>query len=152
PLDVDFEARTPNDPNLSLTGSTWEIDQLGYNNEPGQFTTVATIPGQPGPVTGTGFNSSIAHYTFPVAGLYKTTVTYTALDVGSGLATSGVGTVFNFVTDPNVPVQDQLIVTKSTFNIDWTGKLPLNAPNDTTTPRNPDNDTIVANGFINLPN
>ena len=151
PLEVDFEARTPNDPNLTLTGSIWQIDQLGYNNEPGQFQTVATIPGQPGPITGTGFNSSIAHYRFDVAGLYKTTVTYTALDVGSGLATSGVGTVFTFVTDPNAPIQDQLIVTKSSFNIDWTGKLPLNAPNDTTTPRNPDNDTLIASGLINLP-
>ncbi len=151
PLEVDFEARTPVDPNLSLTGSTWQIDQLGYNNEPGQFTTVATLAGQPGPITGSGFNSSIAHYRFDLAGLYKTTVTYTALDVGSGLGTSGVGTVFTFVTDPNQSVQDVMIVTKSAFNIDWTGKLPLNAPNDTTTPRNPDNDTLNCSGLLNMP-
>ena len=152
PLDVDFEARTPVDPNLNLTGSVWEIDQLGYNNEPGQFNTVATLGGQPGPITGTGFNSSIAHYRFDVPGLYKTTVTYTALDVGSGLSTSGVGTVFNFVTDPNQAIQDVMIVTKSNFNIDWTGKLPLNAPNDTTTPRNPDDDTLACSGLLNMPN
>jgi hypothetical protein len=151
PLEVDFEARTPTNQNLQIASSTWQIDQLGYNNDPGEFQTVATIPGAPGPLASTSFSSSVAHYRFDVPSLYKTTVVFTALDVGSGLATSGIGTVFNFVTDPNTAVQDQLIVTRSAFNIDWTGKLSRLAPLDTLHPRNPNNDTMTVAGIINLP-
>src|SRR5262249_12005164 len=139
------------DQNLQISSSTWQIDQLGFNNNPGEFQTVATIPGVPGPVASTSFSSSVAHFRFDVPSLYKTTAVFTSLDVGSGLATSGLGTVFNFVTDPNAPVQDQLVISRSNFTIDWTGKLSQLAPLDTLHPRNPNNDTMSVAGIINLP-
>jgi hypothetical protein len=151
PLDVDFEARTPVDPNITIASSTWQIDQLAPNNEPGQFVSVATIAGNPGPNQGPGFQSSIAHYRFDFPSAYRVTVNFNATDNNSGLSSPGIGTIFIYVADSSKPLQDQIIITHSTFNVDLTGKLSVKGPHDNL-PDNPDNDTVTVDGFMNLPN
>jgi hypothetical protein len=67
------------------------------------------------------------------------------------LNTSGVGTIFVYVSDSSMPLQDQVIITSSDFNVDLTGKLDLTGPKDNL-PGNPNNDVISVNGVFNLPN
>jgi hypothetical protein len=151
PLDVDFEARSPVDPNITISSTTWQIDQLAPNNEPGQFSSIATIAGQPGPDTGPGFLSSVCHYQFVFPSAYRVTAFWSGTDNNSGLVTSGVGTIFIYVSDSSMPLQDQVIITSSNFNVDLTGKLDLTGPHDNL-PDNPNNDIIAVNGIFNLPN
>lgn len=150
PLDVDFEARTPVDPGITIASTTWQIDKLAPNNEPGQFTSIATISGSPGPDTGPGFQSNIAHYRFDFPSAYRVTASYSATDNNSGLSTSGVGTIFIYVADSTQPLQDEVIITHSNFNVDLTGKLNVTGPHNNL-PDNPNNDTVSVDGFFNLP-
>jgi hypothetical protein len=78
-------------------------------------------------------------------------VNFNATDNNSGLSSPGIGTIFIYVADSSKPLQDQIIITHSTFNVDLTGKLSVKGPHDNL-PDNPDNDTVTVDGFMNLPN
>jgi hypothetical protein len=138
PLIVQFEARTPDNPNLAVSGqASWIIDLLGLNNEPGVFQTIATMSGNQ------------VSYRFDVPGTYRVTGTFAGTDLLTGLPTAGVGTVFIFVTDPSRLIEDDIMITESKITIDWKGKIPAQTPQ--AIPPNPNNDTIFLKGIISLP-
>jgi len=129
--------------------TTFLIQRLGDQVNPGVFTTVGTLTGTTAP------------YTFTTAGIYRVTATMKGTDNATGLPTTGVGTIFSYVSSAAAKVENTLLITDSVIQLDWKGKhdgadpdgLPPNL--NSTAPEagladNPNNDRIQMNGIMNI--
>ncbi|MEI6232098.1 MAG: PKD domain-containing protein, partial [Planctomycetota bacterium] len=130
-----------------------QIDQLGPQNEPGQFTPYQTILGATGStanvvvnrvLTATPVETIQSTVFFDTPGMYR--VRGMVNGTSFTLPTTGNGDVFVDVTDPNSSTSNLLIITNSTFKINWAGKL-LNAVG---IQPNPASDTLTVSGYLNL--
>lgn len=147
PLIVNLEARASAPTVRITTPPSWTIDRLGTNNEPGQFLTIGVFSGSP---TAVRFDSP---------GIYRIMCGFSGQDTISGLATSGIGTVFIFVTAPGDVIDNSLLITDSQFRIDWVGKRvnpnpsgqPANSTVGLSVPMNPENDTMTIHGYLSMP-
>src|SRR5579862_150835 len=144
PLSVDITAKatspviningvpTQTIPGLSATGATIVVDQQDPQGAPFTFTPFTTIAGATGTVL------------FTNPGTYRVQANFTGTSFG--LPTTGTGTIFIDVIDPNSPIANSLIITQSSYTINWAGKL----PNQLGVPTAPASDTISVQGIVNL--
>jgi hypothetical protein len=117
---------------LNNTLTVINVEQQGTQNEPFVF-----VPYQ-------AFNSDTATVLFDHPGTYRIQASFSGTSVG--LPTTGTGTIFITVLDPNAAIFNSLIITQSDFTINWAGKL----PNQEGVPPQPASDTISVKGLVNL--
>lgn len=109
-----------------------QIDRVGDQNEPGVIAPFMDIPG------------TSATVRFDTPGNYRVLGIFGGTSFGLG--TTGYNTAYVTVQDPNGVVANSLLITDSIVAIDWAGKL----PNAAGVLKNPNNDTIAMNGYLNL--
>ena len=133
PVVIPFNTNTPTTTIVfDNAQSRIQIDRVGDQNEPGVIAPFANIPG------------TTATVRFDTPGNYRVLGIFGGTSFGLG--TTGFNTAYVTVQDPNGVVSNSLLITDSKLSIDWSGKL----PNASGVLKNPNNDTISMNGFLNL--
>ncbi len=127
------------------------VDQLDPNGLPGQYTHYTTIIGNAALTTvntqGLGLTDVVTitgTFLIDTPGLYRVEGVFPATSYT--LPTVGTGIIYINAIDPTASTSSTLVVTSSSFHIDWKGKT----PNALGILPNPDNDTISVSGYLNL--
>ncbi len=90
-------------------------------------------------------------FIFTQEGIYKVTVIWTGIDAATNLPTSAEYSIFIFTESSSRPNDDNLYIDGSDFQIKWKGKTDRPDDNDLD-PDNPNQDSMVIRGMLNLPN
>ncbi|MCZ7643871.1 MAG: hypothetical protein M5U26_01080 [Planctomycetota bacterium] len=88
-------------------------------------------------------------FIFTEPGLYKVTATWTGVDLTTNQPTFDSYSIYIFTESPNAPVDDNLVIERSTFNVAWNGKT--DGPDTDPYPDDPERDLITISGTLSLP-